>query len=340
MIGRVSQVVACVLVLSFAIMLALPARAHDVRPAYLQIDPMGPEGYSLIWRTPVLSGVPLPVVLALPDGAEAASPPSVQNLPGSRIERRVIVIPGGLGGQRIQFVGLETTITDVLVRVSDKDGNYWTDLVRPSRPWFDLDPDRNALDVALTYLRQGIDHIFMGIDHLFFVLALLLVVRDWRMLVKTVTAFTLAHSITLALATLGHVRLPAGPVEIMIAASIVLVAVEAVRREQGQMSLTMRRPWIVAFAFGLLHGFGFAGALQDLGLPQSDVPLALLMFNLGVETGQLVFVGFVLTLAAAARRFLVMPARSALVCSYILGITATYWMFERLQSTFAQGPFV
>lgn len=308
--------------------------AHDVRPAYLQIDPMGPDRYALIWRTPVLSGVPLPVVLSLPETAETVSPPRVQTLPGSLIERRVIALPDGLAGERIGFVGLEVTITDVLVRIGDGQGGYATELVRPSRPWIELDPDRGTLAIAVTYLRQGIDHILFGIDHLLFVAALLLIVRDWRMLVKTVTAFTVAHSITLALATFGLVRLPPGPVEVLIAASILLVAVEAVRRERGGTSLAIQWPWVVAFAFGLLHGFGFAGALQDLGLPEGDIPMALLMFNVGVEVGQLTFIAVVLTALAAVNRLYTVPRQAVLVSSYVIGIVAAFWTFERLQASF------
>ena len=310
--------------------------AHDVRPAYLQIDPIGADRYTLIWRTPVLSGAPLPVVLSLPDGAEAVSPSRVQILPGSRVEQRMIALPGGLAGEQIGFVGLEATITDVLVRMGDGEGVYSTELVRPSRPWIELDPDRGGLAIALTYLRQGIDHILLGIDHLLFVLALLLVVRDWRMLVKTVTAFTVAHSITLALATFGLVRLPPGPVEVLIAASIMLVAVEAVRRERGGTSIAIEWPWVVAFAFGLLHGFGFAGALQDLGVPEGDIPLALLMFNVGVELGQLAFIGVVLAAIATMRRTRSVPNPTVLVSSsYAIGIIAAFWTFERLLAAFA-----
>ena len=316
------------------IALASSASAHDVRPAYLQIDQIAPERYSLIWRTPLLSGAPLPVVLKLPDTAQDLSSPRLQTLSGSVIERRIIDVPGGLAGQTIEFVGLVATITDVLVRVGDGNGGHTTTLVRPSRPWIELGGDRGTLAVAKTYLRLGIEHILFGIDHLLFVAALLLIVRDWLMLVKTVTAFTVAHSITLALATFGLVDLPPGPVETMIAASIVLVAVEAVRRERGQTSVAIRWPWIVAFVFGLLHGFGFAGALQELGLPPGDIPLALLMFNIGVEIGQLMFIAAVLAAVAALRQVVIMPRWAVLVPSYMIGTVACFWMFERLEASF------
>ena len=325
-----------VLTLLIQTVLVRPAAAHDVRPAYLQIDPLGADRYTLIWRTPLLSGAPLPVVLDLPVEAEALSPPSLQTLPGSLIERRLIAVQGGLAGKRIGFIGLEATITDVLVRMSDGEGGQSTTLVRASRPWVEIDPEQGALGVALTYLRQGIEHILFGFDHLLFVAALLLIVRDWRMLIKTVTAFTLAHSITLALATFGLVRLPSSPVETLIAASIVLVAVEAIRRERGATSMAIRWPWIVAFLFGLLHGFGFAGALRELGLPQGDIPLALLMFNIGVELGQLIFLAVVLAAIAALRRFVPLSRQMVFMTTcYSIGIIATFWTVERLHATFA-----
>ena len=310
------------------------ASAHDVRPAYLQVDQLASERYALTWRTPLLSGAPLPVVLDLPNKAKELSTPRVQTLSGSMIERRLVNVPGGLAGERIGFVGLEATITDVLVRISNGEGDHTTTLVRPSRPWIEFGADRSTFAVAMTYLRLGVEHILFGIDHLLFVAALLLIVRDWLMLVKTVTAFTVAHSITLALATFGVVHLPPGPVETMIAASIVLVAVEAVRRERGQTSVAIRWPWIVAFVFGLLHGFGFAGALQDVGLLKGDIPLALLMFNLGVEIGQLFFIAALLAAFAAIRQFIAVPRWGVLVPSYAIGVLACFGMYERLATSF------
>lgn len=310
------------------------AQAHDVRPAYLQIDQVSPERYAVLWRTPLLSGAPLPVVLAFPDDVQTLTGPAVQELPGSLLERRTIEVPGGLAGRTIQFIGLEATITDVLTRVSGTGEDYATMMVRPSTPRLTVDIDPGPFTVAMTYLRHGIDHILFGIDHLLFVVALLLIVCDWRMLVKTITAFTVAHSITLGLSTYGLISLPSGPVEIMIALSIVLVAVEAVRRERGGTSFAINWPWIVAFAFGLLHGFGFAGALVDLGLPRGDIPLALLTFNLGVEIGQLMFIGVVLLGLAALRRIVALPPQAVTACAYAIGSLAAFWTFERLSMVF------
>jgi hydrogenase/urease accessory protein HupE len=310
------------------------AQAHEVRPAYLEINETTPGRYDLLWRTPRLTGQRLPVVLELPVGVRNVVDPSERVLPDSVVERRVIDAgPGGLAGRRIAFRGLELTITDVLVRVADRDGGYSTTLVRPSEPWIEIQAARGWTGVAGAYLAHGVAHILLGFDHLLFVFALLLIVGSGWPLVTTITAFTLAHSVTLALATLGVVRVPGPPVEAVIALSIVLLATEMVRRPRGGPSLTRRAPWAVAFAFGLLHGLGFAGALTAIGLPQGDVALALFTFNVGVEVGQLLFVCGVLALHRLLRQ---MPLPSAApwygreAVTYAIGTLAAFWFFERL----------
>jgi hypothetical protein len=324
---------ALALLLTLAVLGAAGAEAHEVRPAYLQIDQTGPDRYTVIWRTPLLSGAPLPVVLTLPPGARTVSGPGTQEMPGSTIERRIVELPGGFAGRRIDFVGLQATITDVLARIT-LDGRTTTTMIRPAQPWIEVQAEQDTLAVALAYLRNGIEHILFGFDHLLFVASLMLIVRDWRVLAGTITAFTVAHSITLALATFGLVTLPSGPVEAMIALSIVLVSVEAVRLRRGETSVATDWPWLVAFAFGLLHGFGFAGALVDLGLPQGDIPLALLFFNLGVEIGQLVFIAAILAVAAAARRIFAFPRQAPIAAAYAIGTVASFWGFERLDAMF------
>jgi hypothetical protein len=192
------------------------------------------------------------------------------------------------------------------------------------------------LDAAKRYTALGIEHILLGIDHLLFVLALLLIVRGPWMLVKTVTAFTVAHSITLALATLGFINVSSAPVEAAIALSIVFLCVEIVHARQGRIGLAIRYPWVVAFAFGLLHGLGFAGALAEIGLPQSEIPIALLFFNIGVEIGQLMFVAVVLGLIWGIKK--VQPESwrwASVVPAYVIGTIATYWLFERVAAIFA-----
>jgi hydrogenase/urease accessory protein HupE len=318
-----------------ALIVPIPlAQAHEVRPAYLQIDEVGPGRYQLLWRTPVLAGMRLPVVLRLPDEIHDVVEPAAQELSDSIVERRVFDAgTQGLAGRRIEFVGLQATVTDVLVRVQMLDGTHSTTLARPSQPWVDIATSQGALAVAGAYLSHGIEHILFGFDHLLFVLGLILIVRNTRMLLLTVTGFTVAHSITLSLATLGVLHVPGPPVEACIALSILLLASEILRRQRGEPSLTATRPWAVAFAFGLLHGLGFASALIDIGLPHGDIPLALLTFNIGVEIGQLVFIACVLGVLACAKRFALpsMVERHALaVVTYAIGSVAAFWFIERL----------
>jgi hydrogenase/urease accessory protein HupE len=241
----------------------------------------------------------------------------------------------GLAGKRIEFAGLQVTVTDVLVRVQMLDGTHSTTLVHPSQPWVEITMRQGPLAVVGAYLAHGVGHILFGFDHLLFVLALILIVRSTRTLLLTVTAFTIAHSITLSLATLGLVHVPGPPVEACIALSILLVASEIARLQQGQPSLTATRPWAVAFAFGLLHGLGFASALIDLGLPQGDIPLALFAFNVGVEVGQLAFIAAVLGIVRLGRLVPIPPIagyRLRTATSYVIGSVAAFWFIERLAS--------
>jgi len=276
------------------------AHAHEARPAYLELKETAPGRFSVIWRTPVLAGMRLPIALKLPGGVRNVEEPSVQELPDSLLERRSVDAgPNGLAGKRIEFPGLQLTITDVLVRIERLDGTHSTEIVRPQRPWLVIEAPRGTVASARLFLGQGIEHILLGVDHLLFVLGLLAIVRTPWMLVKTITAFTLAHSITLAIATLGVASIPAPPLNVAIALSILFLGPEIVRAWRGQTSFTIRHPRVVAFAFGLLHGFGFASGLAALGLPQNEIPLALLAFNVGVEIGQLAFVALTLLLVRA-----------------------------------------
>jgi hydrogenase/urease accessory protein HupE len=321
------------------LLLPLAAGAHESRPAYLAVNETARGQFIVLWRTPVLAGMRLPVVLKLPDRVRNRKDPVVSELSDSLVERRWVETgPNGLAGERIEFSGLQLTITDVLVRVQMHDGTVSTSLVRPSRPWIEIAAAPGMLAVAGAYVLHGIEHILFGFDHLLFVFALILIVRSTRTLLWTVTAFTLAHSITLSLATLGVVHVPGPPVEAMIVLSIVLLACEIVRLQRGQVSLTSRWPWIVAFTFGLLHGFGFASALADIGLPQGDIPLALLSFNVGVEIGQLIFIGCVVGVLACARRIKFPPAverRALPAASYAIGGVAAFWFIDRLAGFFS-----
>ena len=308
------------------------ATAHEARPAYLELKETAPGRFSVLWRTPVLAGMRLPVLLQLPESVKNVEEPSVQELSDSLVERRSIDAgPNGLAGKRIEFPGLQLTITDVLVRVEMLDGRSWMLVARPTQPWIEIAEARGTAATAAAFLTQGIEHILLGVDHLLFVFGLLLIVRTPWMLVKTITAFTLAHSITLAIATLGYAHVPAPPLNAAIALSILFLGPEIVRKWRGETSFTIRHPWVVAFAFGLLHGFGFASGLAAIGLPQGDIPLALLMFNLGVEIGQLAFVALILLMVRAFRFLEVRWPRAAeLAPAYVVGSLGAFWTIQRL----------
>ena len=316
-----------------AVMLVLPKAvdAHEVRPAYLEIKETAPGQFSVLWRTPVLAGMRLPIVLKLPDDVRNLKEPVVQELTDSLVERRWVVAgPNGFAGKRIEFPGLQLTITDVLVRLEMRDGTKGVTIVRPSQPWMETVATRGQWEVAGTYVVQGIRHILFGVDHLLFVLGLLLIVKGRMMLFKTITAFTLAHSITLGIATLGYASLPLPPLNAAVALSILFLGPEIVRCGRGETSLTIRYPWVVAFLFGLLHGFGFASGLSTTGMPSAEIPLALLFFNVGVELGQLVFV---FTALALARSFIVLEVRwprwVQALPAYTVGSLGAYWTIQR-----------
>jgi len=315
-------------------LLLLPActQAHEARPAYLELKETAPNHFSVLWRTPVLAGMRLPVVLELPDDVRNLATPKVEELADSLVERRSIDAgPGGLAGKRIDFTGLQFTITDVLVRVEMLDGRKWVTFARPAQPWIQIAEAPSTAVTALTFLIQGVEHILLGIDHLLFVLGLLLIVRTPWMLVKTISAFTVAHSITLAVATLGYAHIPAPPLNAAIALSILFLGPEIIRAWHGETSFTIRHPWVVAFTFGLLHGFGFASGLSAVGLPQNEIPLALLMFNVGVEIGQLSFVALILLLERAFRVLeFRWPRPVELLPAYAVGTLGAFWTIQRL----------
>jgi hydrogenase/urease accessory protein HupE len=326
-------------IFAFLLVTASVAWAHEVRPAYLEIKETAPGQYSVLWRTPVLAGMRLPIVLKLPSDVKEVREPSVQELADSVVERHWIDAgPNGLAGKRIELPGLQLTITDVLVRVEMLDGRMQVTRLTPSTPSFVVEAAPNVLEVARTYTVLGIEHILTGIDHLLFVLALIIITQGGWKLVKTVTAFTVSHSITLTLATLGYVHVPQRPVEAAIALSIVFVAAEILRGRQGHVGITARAPWVVAFMFGLMHGLGFASGLKDAGLPDGHIPTALLFFSIGVEAGHFLFIGCVLALTAAMLRAAsrLMPInqqRSAflqLVPPYAIGTVAMFWVIQRV----------
>lgn len=308
------------------------SRADESRPAYLEIKETAPGKYAVLWRTPMLAGRRLPLVLTMPDGVNDLKAPVVQELTDSLVERRWIDAgPNGLAGKRIKIKGLQFTITDAMVRVELLDGRTVQTIARPSQPWFEIAASQAWWELLGTYVVEGFRHILFGADHLLFVLGLLLIVGNRWTLMKTVTAFTVAHSITLAIATLGVANVPALPMNAAIALSILFLGPEIVRVWRGETSFTIRHPWVVAFAFGLLHGFGFATVMTSAGLPRQDLPLALLSFNVGVELGQLGFVALVLAMERSFRVLQVRwPRWAQALPGYVVGALGAFWTVQRV----------
>jgi hypothetical protein len=305
------------------------ALAHEVRPGYLELRELAADNYDVLWKVPAKGDKRLGLYVRLPDNCQGGEP-ATRFVGGAYIERWRTECEGGLNGREIAIDGLSGTRTDVLARVQRLDGGSQTIRLTPHAAVFRVSGTASTWDLVKSYTALGIEHILLGVDHLLFVLGLLWIVRGPWMLVKTITAFTVAHSITLAAATFGWIGAPVRLVEAAIALSIVFVAVEAVKVARGEGGLAARHPWVVAFGFGLLHGLGFASALAQLGIPPSEVPLALLFFNVGVEIGQLGFILVVLTAIRSLRRLRLDPphwSRGAAV--YLVGTLAAFWFVER-----------
>ncbi len=315
--------------------LAPRAAAHEVRPALIQIVEAAPGRYDVTWKQPMVGDMTVHMVPHLSSGVIDRPPASEEVQPGFVV--RVWHVAGGppLDGQTVSVEGLPQTVTDVLLRVTAADGKVVNDVLRPA------DPSRKLALAAPqglripAYVRLGIEHILTGADHLSFVLGLLLLIGpSWR-LVKAVSAFTVAHSITLALAALGYVHFPSAVIEALVALSIVFVACELVPVPGRPESLTHRHPWLIAFSFGLLHGLAFAGALAEVGLPAGEEPLALLLFNVGVEIGQLMFIAVALAAILAIRELRRrLPWDSAVFArvapAYAIGGFAAFWLIQRI----------
>jgi hydrogenase/urease accessory protein HupE len=305
--------------------------AHEIRPAYLEMRQTSPDTYDALWKVPGQGDMRLGLYVELPSACANVTQPRGTMVNNAFTERWKVKCPGGLTGGTIHIAGLSGTVVDVLVRLERLDGTMQVTRLTPSAPSFVVEATPSRWGVARTYLRLGTEHILMGIDHLLFVLALLIITRGGWKLVKTVTAFTLSHSITLTAATLGFVHVPQRPVEAVIALSIVFVAAEIVRIQRGLESITARAPWVVAFSFGLMHGFGFAGGLREAGLPVGHIPTALLFFSIGVETGHFLFIGVVLSLIVLVCRIRIpFPRWAELVPPYAIGTIAMFWVIQRI----------
>ena len=312
------------------IALAAPARADELRPGYLELTQRDASRWDLIWKAPVLGGLATRSRPALPAFCKVTPGPV-------RLERAALVAIARLDCARpldrasVGLAGMETSFTDALLRVAPLGRPVQAERLTPDRPMVTIKAVPDRWQVARTYALLGVEHILTGYDHLLFVVALvLLLTRGW-VVVRAATAFTVAHSLTLAGTTLGLFGLAQAPVEALIALSIVFLSVEIVKQTDGTPRLSEQIPWVVAFLFGLLHGFGFAGALREIGLPEGDVPMALLTFNLGVEAGQLVIIAACLGLIAVLRRFAQPALRPATVlATYGIGTIASFWFIERL----------
>jgi len=315
--------------LALAAVLPVLAQAHEVRPAYLRIKQISEEQFDVLWRVPARGELRLAIYAQMPAGCEAPEKPLEWLEEATWVERWTARCPGGIIGKRIEIAGLSATMIDALARFERLDGTTQIARLTPASPGFEASAAESNLQVATTYTVLGIEHILLGFDHLLFVLALLMLVPNMRTLLWTITSFTLAHSITLAAATLGWVYVPQAPVEAVIALSILFVAMEIVHWRQGRPGITRRWPWLVAFTFGLLHGFGFASALSSIGLPQHAIPLALLFFNLGVEVGQLIFIAAVFAVSIGLRR-IHWPGWAWRVPVYGIGSMAAFWTIQRI----------
>jgi hydrogenase/urease accessory protein HupE len=326
-----NSVMRVLVALGIGVISSLAASAHEVRPAYLDIREVKPGEFSVLLKTPMQGDARLALTAVFSGKVESLTPIVSRPTGNAMVQTWRIRAIEPLAGQKVSIEGLRSTMTDALVRIEFADGGAWVERLTPGSPEAMIPRTPSRWITAATYLKLGVEHILLGFDHLLFVLALLIITDcTWR-LVKTITAFTVAHSITLALASLGFVHVPPPPVEAAIALSIAFVAVEIVHVRQGRRSLAAQAPWLVAFVFGLLHGFGFAGALNQIGLPAGQIPVALLFFNIGVEVGQLVFVGAVLAVVALiGSRRLSLPAWVKLVPPYAIGTIAMFWVIERV----------
>ena len=322
-----------------------PACADELRPGYLEIRQTASDTYNLLFKIPAQGeDLRLGIYLALPEGAQDTTPPRASFGNGAYVERRTIRRDGGLAGLTIDIQGLSATSTDVLARIETLGGAVQTERLTPTRTSFFVEATPGAGEVAASYLRLGVEHILFGFDHLLFVLALVILVRDWRRVVLTVTAFTVAHSLTLAAATLGFVSVPGPPIEAAIALSIMLVAVEIVNDRRGQPSLAARWPWLIAFCFGLLHGFGFAGALAEVGLPHHAIPVAC-SSSISVwrqdnyrSWRRLLAAGWAVRRTMALRLEPAVIQKTVgtfdIIATYAIGTVAAYWLIERTSALF------
>jgi hydrogenase/urease accessory protein HupE len=318
-------------IIALLLCITAPVLAHELRPAYLEVHEEHTGEFRVLWKTPMRGEMRLALSPMFSGRTKNLTPVTTRHTNNAAVQTWRLQAIEPLRGQLVRIVGLEGTMTDALVRMEFADGSTWVQRLTAAEPTAEIPARESGLTVTGVYLKLGVEHILTGIDHLLFVLALLLITRGSWKLVKTVSAFTLSHSITLTAATLGFVHVPQRPVEAFIALSIVFVAVEIVHLRAGREDVTARAPWVVALTFGLLHGLGFAGGLSEVGLPAGHIPTALLFFSVGVETGHLLFVAAVLSLIALGCRVgVALPRWAELVPPYAIGSVAMFWVIQRV----------
>lgn len=307
------------------------ARANDIQAALLDIREAEDGWFDATFKVPLKGAEVIAITPVFSDDIMQFGSTVTREVTGAMLQTsRYHALDGSIVGMKITIAGLLTQQVDVLLQVKLVDGTSHSAILKPSAPHYTIPAVEDLRSVATGYTTMGIGHILSGFDHLLFVLALILLIRDRWTLLKAITAFTLAHSITLALASLGLVSVPSKPTEAVIALSIVFLALEILRQANGTGGIAVQSPWIVAFGFGLVHGLGFAGALSEVGLPQHAIPLALLAFNVGVEIGQLMFVGVVLALIFAVRRAGIKEGFvEHRLAPYVIGCMAAYWVIDR-----------
>ena len=323
------QSFAALLVLTLVVS-ASTAQAHETRPGFLELRETAPGTYSFLWKRPSGGEIEIFIAPVIPKSCSLATPAQQQLTPGALVVRGTMRCDDGIKGKTLEIDGLSVTVTDVIVRIQHLDGRLESHVLKPAAPSVTLGAATSSWQRSQAYLRLGVEHILLSIDHLLFVLGLLLIVGDRWTLLKTITAFTVAHSLTLAVATLGYAAAPMPPLNAAIALSLLFLGPEIVRRWRGQTSLTIRHPWVVAFAFGLLHGFGFASGLTTMGLPVAEIPMALLLFNVGVEIGQVFFVGMIVLMERAFRTLEIQwPRAIEALPGYAVGCLGAYWTIQR-----------
>ncbi|RLA68619.1 MAG: HupE/UreJ family protein [Epsilonproteobacteria bacterium] len=308
--------------------------ADEIKLSYLEIKEIKTQHYSVLLKLASTDNQKLPINMLMPKECSLTLPKTSHLVNSTYLDRWQMKCTESLADKTLFIEGLKSTGTDLLLRLELLSGVSHSKLLSSSTASYRIPKDASSWQIVQTYSWLGITHILLGFDHLLFIFALLLIVKNMRRLLWTITAFTLAHSLTMVVATLGIIHLPSAPVEAIIALSILFLAMEIIHEKQGKRGITSRYPWIIAFIFGLLHGFGFAGALAEIGLPQQAITLALIFFNIGVELGQLLFVATIVFIVVMLQRLSAPALLNKLQTTvvYMIGGISSFWLIERILS--------